>query len=177
MSYEFSPEVEKKFQWLLTRYPDKNAVLIPLLHHVQNEVGYLSPDAMAYVASRLQLSPARVREVASFYSLFHFEKGGKYRLQVCQNITCNLRGCESVISKIKDKLGIAEGDTSADGKFTLERVECLASCSTAPVMQVNNWDFHENLDAEKIEKIIEGLKADRAASESFEKRIAEGGVA
>jgi NADH-quinone oxidoreductase subunit E len=177
MSYEFSADTEKKFQWLLTRYPQKKAVLIPLLHHVQNEVGYLSSEAMEYVAKRMELSPARIKEVASFYSLFRFKPCGKFTLQVCQNLSCHLLGAENVIEKIKEKLSISEGDVSADGLFSLERVECLASCSTAPVMQVNNWDFHENLDVEKIEKVLEALKNGKWADASFEKRKEQGSLA
>jgi NADH-quinone oxidoreductase subunit E len=177
VSYTFSPEVEKKFQWLLTRYPQKNAVLIPLLHLVQTEVSYLSVDAIEYVASRMDLSPARVREVASFYSLFKFKPCGKFNLQVCHNITCHMRGSPAVLEKIKSKLGIKEGETTPDGKFSVERVECLASCSTAPVMQVNNWDYHENLDPEKIEKIIEALSSGKAAHEDYAERMKDGGIA
>ncbi len=177
MSYAFSPKVEEKFQWLLTRYPKKDAVLLPLLHMVQDENGYLSPDAIEYVGNRLDLSPGRVREVASFYSMFRLNRKGQYVLQVCHNLSCYLRGADEIIARCRDILGIKEGETTPDGKFTLERVECLASCGTAPMMQVNNWDYHENLSIEKIEKIIATLKEGRAASPSFEVRMKEGGIA
>jgi NADH-quinone oxidoreductase subunit E len=177
VSYKFSPKVEEKFQWLLTRYPKKDAVLLPLLHLVQEEVGYLSPDAFAYVGSRLELSPARVREVASFYSMFKLSPKGKYVLSVCQTLSCYLAGSESVIAKIKDLLGIKEGETTPDGLFTLERVECLASCSTAPVMQVNNWEYHENLSAEKVSQVIEHLKGGKCNSPYFQERVDAGGIA
>ena len=177
MAYKFSPQTEEKFQWLLTRYPKKDAVLLPLLHRVQEEVGYLSPEAFDYVGSRLDLSPARVREVASFYSMFRLNKKGRYVLQVCHNLTCYLRGAEDVLQKAKDLLGINEGETTPDGLFTLERVECLASCSTGPVMQVNIWDYHEELNPEKTEKIINDLRAGKCASASYEERKAQGSVA
>lgn len=177
MAYEFSPETEKKYQWLLTRYPKKDAVLIPLLHLVQSELSYLSPDAIDYVATRMALSPARVREVASFYSLFRFEKKGRYVLQVCHTMSCYLSGSDELISHLKKVLGIEEGDTTPDGKFSIERVECLASCGTAPVMQVNDWDFHEELTIEKLDQVISALKQDRANHPSWEKRVADGSPA
>jgi NADH-quinone oxidoreductase subunit E len=177
MAYVFSKQSEEKFQWLLSRYPKKDAVLLPLLHHVQEEVGYLSPDAIDYVGERLGLSPARVREVASFYSMFRLNKKGQYVIQVCHNISCYLGGCEDLLKKCKDVLGIAEGETTPDGKFTLERVECLASCGTAPVLQVNNWDFHESLTPEKVETILKDLKQDKHAKPSYDDRAKEGSIA
>ncbi len=177
MSYQFSEETEKAFQWLLTRYPQKDAVLLPLLHKVQKEAGFLTNDAISYVAERLSLSPARVKEVASFYTLFRLNKKGQYVLQVCHNITCYLRGSDEIIAHIKDKLGIKAGETTPDGMFTLEKVECLASCGTAPVLQVNDWDYHENLDIKKVDQIIDGLKDAKWALESYEARTTEGSIA
>lgn len=177
MAYEFNESTEKKFQWLLSRYPKKDAVMLPLLHLVQDEVGYLSPDAIEYVGKRLDLSPARVKEIASFYSLFRLNPKGRYVIQVCHTISCYLRGSDKLIEKLKDLLGIEEGQTTPDGLFTLERVECLASCGSAPVMQVNDWDFHEELDEEKVTQVIEKLKSDQCAFPSFEERLQEGGNA
>lgn len=177
MAYKFNEAIEKKFQWLLSRYPKKDAVLIPVLHLVQKDIGFVSPESIDYVASRLSLSPARVKEVASFYSFFRLNKQGQYVLQVCHNLSCYLRGSDELLEKLKAVLGIKEGETTADGKFTLQRVECLASCSTGPVMQVNDWDYHENLDLEKVEKIIEALKSNKWANESYESRLKEGSVA
>ncbi len=176
-SYKFSVELEKKFQWLLTRYPKKDAVLLPLLHRVQAEAGYLRPDAIEYVASRLSLSPARVREVASFYSMFRLNQKGQYVLQVCHNISCYLRGSDELIAKLKNILGISEGETTPDGKFSLERVECLASCDTGPVMQVNEGDYFENLDTQKVEQIVAALREGRWTSPVYDERIKEGSIA
>jgi len=177
MAYTFSPQLEEKYQWLLTRYPKKDAVLLPLLHGVQEEHGWLSPESIDYVSSRMDLSPARIREVASFYSMFRLDKKGKYVLQVCQTMSCYLRGAEDVIDRIKEVLGIKEGETTGDGMFSLERVECLASCGTAPVMQVNRGDFMEELTIEKVDQILALLKQGKCSSDSYEKRIQEGGVA
>ena len=174
---KFSDATEKKFQWLLTRYPSKDAVMLPLLHLVQDEVGWLTPEAIEYVAERMSLSPARVREVASFYTMFRLNKKGQYVLQVCHNLTCYLRGSDELIDHIKQRLGIGENETTADGLFTFERAECLASCGTAPVLQVNGWEYHEQLTIEKVDRIIDGLKQHQAAYPEYEKRMAEGGVA
>ena len=175
--YSFSPDLEKKFQWLLTRYPIKDAVLLPLLHLVQDDAGWLTPSSIEYVASRLDLSPARVREVASFYSMFRLNKKGQYVIQVCHNISCYLAGSDGIIEHVKKRLGISENQTTPDGKFTIERVECLASCGTAPVLQVNGWDYHEELTIEKVDRIIDGLQKDQWAHDEYEKRMEEGGVA
>lgn len=177
MAYKFSPKVEEKFQWLLSRYPRKDAVLLPLLHLVQDEAGYLTPDAIDFVASRLDVSPGRVREVASFYSMFKLNAKGKYVLQICHNLSCYLAGSDELISTLESTLGIKCGETTPDGKFTIERVECLASCSTAPMMQVNVWDYHECLTPQKAKNIVEALKNDRFANPSYEDRIAEGAEA
>jgi NADH-quinone oxidoreductase subunit E len=177
MAYQFSKNTEEKFQWLLTRYPKKDAVLLPLLHLVQAEAGYLTPDAIDYVAKRMDVSPARIREVASFYSLFRLNPKGRYVLQVCHTLSCYLRGSDVLVEKLKDILGIDVGETTADGLFTIETVECLASCGTAPVMQVNDWDFHENLDLEKLEKILSALREHRWSDPCYQKRIEQGGVA
>ncbi len=176
-AYQFSKELEETFQWLISRYPKKNAVLLPLLHEVQREVGYLSPDAIDCVASRLSISAAHVREVASFYSLFRLKKKGQYVIQVCHNLSCYMRGAEDLIKKIKESLSIEEGESTPDGKFTLERVECLASCGTAPVMQINDWDFHEELNVERVEKILDALKQNKFAKASYNERMQDGGLA
>jgi len=177
MAYKFSTKTEEKFQWLLTRYPKKDAVLLPLLHLVQGEVGYLSPEAMAYVGSRLELSPARVREVASFYSMFKMTAKGKYVFHVCQTLSCYLAGSESVIGKLKELLNIKEGETTSDGLFSIERVECLASCSTAPVVQVNNWEFHETMNPEKTQRMVDELRQGKCNSPYYKERAQSGGVA
>jgi NADH-quinone oxidoreductase subunit E len=177
MSYKFNKDLEDYFQWLLTRYPKKDAVLLPLLHRVQGELGFLTSDAIDYVASRLDLSSARVKEVSSFYSMFKFEKHGKFRLQVCHNLSCYLKGSDEVIQKVKDLLKIKEGETTSDGLFSLERVECLAACSTGPAMQVNVWDYFEDLDTTKVEKVIELLRNSKAACPAYSERMAQGGVA
>ena len=175
--YEFTPDMEKKFQWLLTRYPHKDAVLLPVMHLIQDEIGWLTPTSIEYLAKRLDLSPARVREVASFYSIFRLNKKGQYVLQVCQTISCYLRGSDELIEHIKKRLNIKENETTPDGKFTIERVECLASCGTAPVLQVNGWDFHEELTIEKVDRIIDGLQKDQWNEVDYDSRVQQGAPA
>jgi NADH-quinone oxidoreductase subunit E len=153
----FSKSVEKEFQDLLTRYPSKRSALIPALHLAQRELGYLPDAAIEYVANLVGLSPAQVNEVATFYLLFHRKPVGKNLIWVCQNLSCTLRGAEEVISRLESRLGIKVGETTPDGKFSLFRQECLGSCDTAPMMQVND-DYEENLTLQRVDEVLEKLK-------------------
>ncbi len=154
----FGEQVEREFAAILTRYPDKRSALLPFLHLVQREQGHLSPAAMEEVARRLHLHPVEVLEVATFYTWFNLKPVGKQRLQVCHNVTCTLMGAERIIGTLKAELEIGENETTPDGLFTLQRVECLASCGTAPVMQVNN-DYHENLTPERVRALLKQWRA------------------
>lgn len=154
----FSKSVEKEFQELLTRYPSKRSALIPALHIVQRELGYVTDEGVQYIADLIGLSPAQVAEVASFYLLLHRKPVGKNILWVCHNLSCTLRGSEEILEYLEKKLNIKVGETTPDGKFSLFRQECLASCDTAPVMQVND-DFEENLTFQRIDEIIEKLRS------------------
>jgi NADH-quinone oxidoreductase E subunit len=154
----FDPQVEQEAAAILARYPEKRSALLPFLHLVQREQGYLSPATMEEVARRLHLHPVEVLEVATFYSWFNLKPVGKHRLQVCQNLSCTLRGAERIIGTLKEELRIGEGETSPDGLFTLQRVECLASCGSAPVMQVND-EYHENLSPESVRALLTRWRA------------------
>src|SRR5574342_498660 len=138
-----SEETRKRFDELVKRYPEKRSVLIPMLHEVQAAVGYLSPEAIEWVAGYLGLSPADVMSVASFYDMLHLEPIGKHMIYVCQNLTCTLLGAEKLIRHLEARLGIRMGETTADGKITLKRMECLASCGTAPSIQVDGVYHHQ----------------------------------
>jgi NADH-quinone oxidoreductase subunit E len=153
----FSKSVEKEFQDLLTRYPSKRSALIPALHLVQRELGYLPDEGIEYVARLIGLSTAQVNEVATFYLLFHRKPVGKNVIWVCHNLSCTLRGAEEVVSHLENRLNIKVGQTTPDGKFSLFRQECLGSCDTAPMMQVNE-DYEENLTVQRIDEILEKLK-------------------
>jgi len=157
MALEFSPETLKKFESTVARYPQKEAAMLPVLYLAQREFGHLGPEAIEYVAKLMGQAPARVHGVVSFYTMYNMKPIGRHHIQVCRTLPCALRGAEQVTDLLKEKLGIDCGQTTADGRFTLSEVECLASCGTAPMMQVND-DYYENLTEEKIGAILESLK-------------------
>jgi len=159
MAVEFSPESKEKFEQILTRYPDKRAAIMPTLWLAQAEFGYLSHEVQVYVAGLLDLSPAFVGGVASFYTMYYKKPMGTYHLQVCTNLSCALVGSGEIVDCIRRKLGIELGETTPDGKFSLDEVECLASCGTGPMMQLND-DYWENLTSEKTLEIIEKLASE-----------------
>ena len=152
------PETEKAIDELLQRYPVKEAALIPALHMVQDDVGWMPVEAMDWVADRLDLPRARVYGVTSFYTMFRREQTGRHRIEICTNLSCSLMGAEHLRDHLCKKLGIEPGQTTADGRFTVSEVECLGSCGTAPVMMVDD-EYFENLDPDKVDKIIAGLDA------------------
>lgn len=150
----FSNEFEARFSEMLTHYPVKRSVLVPSLLYAQDEVGYLSDEVIAELAKRCELTELEVRNVISYYSMLTTKPRGKYNVQVCTNICCMLRGGEEMFNHVKKKLGIGHKMTTDDGMFSLEEVECIGACSWGPAMQVN-YDFHENLTQEKIDKILD----------------------
>ena len=156
MSFAFSDAGKREFERLLSRYPDKDAVILPALHIAQREQGYVSDDAIVHIAELLGTSPARIEGVATFYTMYNRKPVGKYHVQICRNISCSLLGAEHLIGHVSKKLGVKPGETTPDGKFTLTKVECLGSCGPAPVMQVND-DYHENLNEERIDAILDNL--------------------
>lgn len=149
----------QQFDELVARYPEKRSALIPLLHEVQAEVGHLSPEAVAWVAEYLGLSPADVMSVASFYDMLHLEPVGKHLIYVCQNLTCALRGSERLIRHLETTLGIRMGETTPDGKITLKRMECLASCGTAPSIQVDGI-YHHEVTPDALDALLADLRRD-----------------
>jgi NADH-quinone oxidoreductase subunit E len=153
---EFSTEKQSEFEKLLPRYPIKEAALLPTLRLAQEDFGYISSDVIEFVAGLLDISPSRVRAVATFYTMYDKKPVGKYHVQVCQNLSCSIMGAETIIDHLERKLKIKVGETSSDKKFTLTRVECLGACGTAPVMQIND-DYYEDLTPEKVDSILEGL--------------------
>ena len=154
---EFSPEKQKDFDKLLPRYPIKEAAALPTLRLAQEEFGYVSSDVIEFVADLLEVPVARIKAVASFYTMYDKKPVGKYHVQVCQNLSCSLMGAEHIIEHLQKKLKISVGETTSDKKFTLTRVECLGACGTAPVMQIND-DYYEDLTPEKVDAILEGLE-------------------
>jgi len=141
----FSPEALAEYRQIVTRYPERRAALMPTLWLAQREFGWLSPEVQAYVAQLMELPLAWVTSVVSFYTMYWTEKPARHHLQVCRNLPCALRGSRQICEAITARLGIRNGEQTPDGRFSLEEVECLASCGTAPAMQVNNAEYHENL--------------------------------
>ena len=156
MAVEFSPEAKAKFDRILPRYPIKRAAIMPTLWLAQEEFGWLSHDVLEYVAGLLELSPAFVASVASFYTMYYRQPMGRHHVQVCTNLSCALVGAERIVDCLRRRLGIEVGQTTADGRFSLSEAECLASCGTAPMMQVND-DYWEKLTPERTLEIIERL--------------------
>ncbi|MDP3930313.1 MAG: NADH-quinone oxidoreductase subunit NuoE [Bacteroidota bacterium] len=157
---KFSEDTLAVAKKIMARYPEgkHKSALIPLLHLAQAEFdGWLSPAAMDYVASLLNIQNIEAYEVASFYSMFNLQPFGKCMIEVCRTSSCWLRGANEVIAHIEKKLGIKEGETTADGMFTLKAVECLGSCGTAPMMMIGA-QFHENLTHDKVDAIIDSCK-------------------
>jgi NADH-quinone oxidoreductase subunit E len=154
----FSPELAARFDRLVTLYPLRRSALIPMLLYAQDEIGCLSDEVIAEVAARVQITELDVRNVISYYSLLHTKPHGKYHVQVCTNISCMLRGGNELLDHCKARLGIGNKETTADGRFSLEEVECIGACSWAPAVQVN-YDFHENLTPESMDKVLETYRA------------------
>jgi len=153
---EFSDAGKKHVAWLLTRYPDPQAALLPVLRLAEEEFTNIDSPAVLLVARTLDLSPGYVWGVLTFYTHYRREGDGKYLLQVCSTLSCALRGCRDISHHLEKKLGIEVGETTSDGRFTLKKVECLGSCGTAPVVQVND-EYHENLSIEKLDRLLASL--------------------
>ena len=150
----FSPELAARFDKLVTLYPRRRSALIPMLLYAQDEIGYVSDAAIAEIAQRLDLTVLDVRNVLSYYSMLRTQPVGKYNVQVCTNISCMLRGGQELFQHCKRRLGIGHKQTTPDGMFSLEEVECIGACSWAPAVQIN-YDFHENLTPESMDALLE----------------------
>jgi NADH-quinone oxidoreductase subunit E len=150
---KFSEEFEQRFNTMLEHYPTKRSVLVPTLLYAQDEVGFLSDGVILEIAGRLELTELDVRNVISYYSMLTTKPRGKFNVQVCTNIACMVRGGEELFEHCRKRLGVGHKGTTPDGLFTLEEVECIGACSWAPAIQVN-YDFHENLTAEKVDQIL-----------------------
>jgi len=159
MAFELSKEREQKLAEILTRYPTKMAACIPLLHLCQEQNGFVSDDVIQFVSHRLDLPPAHVEGVVTFYTLFNRAPVGKHQVWVCRTLPCALRGADGIVAQCEKKLGIKLGETTSDGAVTLRSAECLASCGTAPMMQVDK-DYVENLTPEKVDQILDKLRND-----------------
>ena len=154
---EFSPEQVAEVRRLQALYPDKRGALLPVLHMAQDTFGYISLEAETYVAGRFELSPAHVHEVVTFYTLYFQKPKGRHVVAVCHNLSCHLAGAPKILAHVKRALGIDVGETTDDGRVTLQSVECLCACEAAPMMQVDDR-YELNLTPEKVDRILGGLQ-------------------
>ena len=153
----FSPEQLAEVRRLQGLYPDKRGALLPVLHMVQDVFGYVSLEAQEYVAGLFDLAPSHVHEVVSFYTLYFQQPKGRHVVAVCHNLSCYLAGSRDILAHVKQRLGIAVGETTDDGRVTLQSVECLCACEAAPMMQVDDR-YELNLTPEKVDRILGELR-------------------
>ena len=156
-TFVFTRENEEKFQEQLKKYPNSDAMMLPGLWLVQEQEGWVSPDAMVYVADKLGKTPIEVYEFATFYTMFNLKPIGTYHIELCKTLSCMIMGAPELKKFIKETIGIEPGQTSADGKFHLSEVECQGACGGAPMIALNHT-YHENLTVDKLKKIIEECK-------------------
>jgi NADH-quinone oxidoreductase subunit E len=154
---EFSAADKQRVAEMRARYPEATSAVMPALWLAQTRWGYISREAAAAVARELGVSETDVVAVASFYTMYNLKPVGKYLLQVCCTLSCSLAGAESLVEHLKRRLGVEVGETTADGRFTLRKVECLAACGSGPMLQVNEQQYHENLDLAAVDRLLDSL--------------------
>lgn len=156
---EFTPEMLAKVEEYKTHYPPgkQKSAIIPLMHLAQKEYGWISVETMDYIAGLLNITPIEVYEVATFYTMFHLHPVGKFVLEVCRTGPCMIRGAENICDYLEKKLGVKEGEVTADGLFSWRTVECLGACGYAPMMQVGDH-FHEHLTPAKVDELLAAWK-------------------
>jgi NADH-quinone oxidoreductase E subunit len=160
----FTEELLKEAENIIAQYPQRKAAIMPLLWLVQEKLGYIPKEAIDEVAELTGTTPVHVEAVVKFYEMFHERPVGKYQLMLCTNVSCLLRRADKTLQKLKEVLGIDVGETTPDGLFTLEEVECLAACDKAPVLLVNAVELFENVTPDKVEQIVAELR--KRASDS-----------
>ena len=153
----FPPEVESRVKVILESYPTREDALFPLIHLAQEVWGYIDDGVVELLAETMGTSPATIHGVVSFYTMFHRKKPGKVHIRVCTNISCMLNGADELLARLKEKLGIDSGETTPDGRFSLEEAECLGACDKAPVVMVND-DYEGPVDMAFFEKLVEEVK-------------------
>ena len=153
----FNEENQKRAENIFSQYPDKRSCALPLLHLAQSQEGYLSNETIKKVAQMCEIEPSEMMDTASFYTMFFRKQMGKYRIQVCQTLSCSLVGADKIVDHFAKKLKIQPGETTSDGKFSLLKVECLGACGTGPVIQLND-DYIEGKTIEELDSIVEDLK-------------------
>jgi len=156
MSFALNPEREREMEDIFSRYPNKQAACIPLLHLCQEQQRWVNDDVIAFVAEKCDVPTAHVKGVVTFYSLFNQAPVGEHEIWVCQTISCALRGADKLLHHCEKRLGIHHGETTKDGKITLRVAECLAACGQAPMIMVDKT-YHENLSLERVDEILDAL--------------------
>jgi len=165
MSFAFTKENLGKIEALKKRYPSPKALSLPCLWMAQYQEGYISLDAVETIGELIDWPPMEIYRVATFYTMFNLEPVGKYHIQLCKTLSCALCGKSEILAKLQERLNLGVGESSEDGRYTLTQVECLGSCGTAPVMQINER-YYENLTPDKVDTILDEL-------ETAKKRIKE----
>ncbi len=153
----FGAEFEKTVDGIVARYPQPKAALLPVLWEVQKAKGWIDGAAEEWVAKRLGVAPSHVHGCVTFYTMYKQHPSGRHHIQVCTTLSCMLRGSDELLSHLERTLGIKAGETTKDGKFSIVRVECLGSCGTAPMFQLND-DYHENLTIDSVDRLLSGLE-------------------
>jgi NADH-quinone oxidoreductase subunit E len=156
-SIAFSPTELIEVRRLQALYPDKRGALLPVLHMAQDTFGYVSLEVEVYVASLFDLTPAHVHEVVTFYTMYFQQPKGRHIVAVCHNLSCHLAGAPLILAHLKERLGIDLGETTPDGRITLQAVECLCACEAAPMMQVDDR-YELTLTPDKVDRIVEALR-------------------
>jgi NADH-quinone oxidoreductase subunit E len=152
-----SPGTREKIEAAIREYPRQESALLAILHLLQQERGYVSEEDQKFASERLGIPIAHVAGVVSFYTMFRRRPMGRHHIQFCRTLSCQLRGCRELIEHVQKRLGIREGEVTPDGRFSLVTVECLGSCGTAPMMQVND-DYHEGLTKERVDRLLDSMK-------------------
>lgn len=156
-SFEYTPDNEIKFQEYVTKYPKIDSVMLPALWLVQEQIGWISPESMIYVADKLGKTPIQVYEVATFYTMFNLKPIGKHHIELCKTLSCMLCGSQKIKDYIKQTIGIDAGQTSEDGLFHLSEVECLGACGGAPMFALDGV-YHEKLTTQRVDELIKECK-------------------
>jgi len=154
--FTYDSERDAEFERLIARYPIRESMIMPALWLAQEQEGWISCEAIEYIADRIGTYAAKVYELATFYTMYHLKPMGKYHLCVCRTLSCYLRDKQEIVDFLESEIGITPGQVSEDGKFSLEEVECLGHCGTAPVVQING-EFHEEMSVEKLKTLLASL--------------------
>ena len=159
-SLRLSEQAEKQIERIISRYPSRKSAIMPALYIAQDELGWISDEAVSWVAERIAVSPAHVRAVATFYTMYYKKPVGRYHIQICRTLSCLLCGAKEITEFVKKQLGVGPGEVTSDGMWSWEEVECLGSCGTAPLVEINDV-FFENLTIQKLEATLKQIEREQ----------------